>query len=295
MLKDSDTLDVIGQVGYNPGTSWNENGVSTYDATLRRKHGITHGDSVASDVFDPSMEWDAYPKDDFGDLGITPTPVELVAFSAVAMENSVKLYWRTATEINNFGFEIERRNNNEDIWETIGFVNGAGNSNSPKEYSFIDSNIHGGTYLYRLKQLDLDGIFEYSKTVEVFVAPPQNFELAQNYPNPFNPTTNITYVIASGAKQSTKFSAYANNPTDCHVNSNKLEFTRNDGMVQVSLKIYDALGREVATLVNEKQAPGKYSVQFNATSASGGLPSGIYFYTLRAGNFVQTRKMILMK
>ncbi len=104
---------------------------------------------------------------------------------------------------------------------------------------------------------------------------PEKFELFQNYPNPFNPMTNITYVIASGRDAINRVST--------------------KGAVQVSLKVYDALGREVATLVNQKQAPGKYSVQFNAASASGGLPSGVYFYTLRTGNFVQTRKMVLMK
>ncbi len=98
-----------------------------------------------------------------------------------------------------------------------------------------------------------------------------------------------------GVKQSTETSADVNNSTDCHGNSNKLEFTRNDATIQVSLKIYDALGREVATLVNKEQAPGKYSVQFNANSGVGELSSGVYFYTLRAGNFTQTRKMLLLK
>ena len=301
LLKGSDTLDVIGQVGFNPGTSWNANGVSTYDATLRRKNEITHGDSVASDAFDPSVEWEAFPKDDFSDLGESANPVELVSFSAKVINNAVKLYWQTATEVNNYGFEIEKKNcNDEAVWEKIGFVNGAGNSNSPKEYSFYDENINSGKFIYRLKQIDLDGIYEYSKTVEVFVASPQNFDLAQNYPNPFNPTTTISYVIANpdgiGVKQSTGNSAFANNSTVRLGRSHApLRFARNDGVVHVSLKVYDALGREVATLVNAKQAPGKYSVQFNATTASGGLPSGIYFYILRAGNFVQTRKMILMK
>ncbi len=301
LLKGSDTLDVIGQVGFNPGTSWNANGVSTYDATLRRKNEITHGDSVASDAFDPSVEWEAFPKDDFSDLGESANPVELVSFSAKVINNAVKLYWQTATEVNNYGFEIEKKNcNDEAVWEKIGFVNGAGNSNSPKEYSFYDENINSGKFIYRLKQIDLDGIYEYSKTVEVFVAPPQNFELAQNYPNPFNPTTTISYVIVNpdgiGVKQSTGNSAFANNSTVRLGRSHApLRFARNDGVVHVSLKVYDALGREVATLVNEKQVPGKYSVQFDARSAVGELSSGIYFYTLRAGNFGQTRKMILMK
>ncbi len=123
------------------------------------------------------------------------------------------------------------------------------------------------------------------------------FELSQNYPNPFNPTTTINYVIARSEAtrlrlgRTTGNLANANNMTDCHVNSNKLEFTRNDRTIHVTLKIYDALGRQVATLVNKKQTPGKYSVQFNAAE----LPSGIYFYTLRAGKFAQTKKMVLLK
>ena len=120
------------------------------------------------------------------------------------------------------------------------------------------------------------------------------FELKQNYPNPFNPTTKIAYVIArsEATRQSIGNSANANNSIDCHA---PLRSARNDGTVHVSLKVYDALGREVATLVNKKQQPGFYEVNFNASSASGGLPSGIYYYTLRAGNFVQTKKMVLMK
>ncbi len=100
---------------------------------------------------------------------------------------------------------------------------------------------------------------------------PLKFYLKQNYPNPFNPTTNITYVIARSEATRLRHGQSAALP--------------------VQLKVYDTLGREVTTLVNERQAPGKYSVQFNAVN----LPSGIYFYTLRAGNFIQTRKMVLMK
>ncbi len=103
---------------------------------------------------------------------------------------------------------------------------------------------------------------------------PSEFRLYQNYPNPFNPTTNITYVIADLNKNGER-------------NSN--------GSINVSLKVYDLLGREVATLVNKKQKPGKYSVQFNTSSASIDLPSGVYFYSLRAGTFIQTKKMLLLK
>ncbi len=148
---------------------------------------------------------------------------------------------------------------------------------------------------------DLQGATVYSDTVHFIVgnpvsvddAPdnvPQNFSLEQNYPNPFNPTTMIGYVVArsEATRQSNEFSANANNSTDCHA---PLRSARNDATAQVSLKVYDALGREVVTLVNKQQVPGKYSVRFEATD----LPSGIYFYTLRAGNFIKTKKMILMK
>ncbi len=120
---------------------------------------------------------------------------------------------------------------------------------------------------------------------ETDASKPQNFELSQNYPNPFNPTTNITYVIASPDLSG------RGNLSNGQRQIASSQAPRNDGAVHVSLKIYDALGREVTTLVNAKQAPGKYSVQFNATN----LPSGVYFYTLRAGNFIQTKKMVLMK
>ncbi len=202
----------------------------------------------------------------------TATPVELVSFEAtIEKQTSVKLIWKTATEVNNFGFEVERKNENEEDCETIGFVEGAGNSNSPKEYSFEDCPSGAGKYFYRLKQIDLDGSYEYSNVVEVNLSSPSKFELKQNYPNPFNPTTIISYVIA------------------------RSETTRQSTEVLVQLRVYDALGREVATLVNEKQAPGNYAVKFDASSASGGLTSGIYFYTLRAGDYVCTKKMILMK
>ena len=150
--------------------------------------------------------------------------------------------------------------------------------------------VYAGTYEYGMWRRQIEDVINDVSTSEIL---PDKFVLYQNYPNPFNPMTTISYVIASsdlsergnlssGQRQSALGGASSQAP-------------RNDATVQVSLKIYDALGREVATLVNSKQAPGKYSVQFNATSASGELPSGIYFYTLRAGNFVQTRKMVLMK
>ena len=105
------------------------------------------------------------------------------------------LNWETATELNNYGFEVERLvlSAERQAWDKIGFVNGNGNSNSPKDYSFVDDKVSAGKYSYRLKQIDNDGQFEYSKTINVDFNGVKKFELSQNYPNPFNPTTTIRF------------------------------------------------------------------------------------------------------
>jgi len=195
-------------------------------------------------------------------------PVELTTFTANAVNNKIELAWQTATEVNNYGFEIERAKDTESkLWEKIGFVEGHGNSNSPKHYSFIDNTVSSGKYFYRLKQIDIDGSFEYSNVVEINLSLSTEFYLNQNYPNPFNPATTIKYTIPE-----------------------------NDGgaPLDVKLIVYDVLGREITTLVNEKQRAGSYEATFNAGSGDG-LPSGIYFYKLTAGNFSEVKKMILMK
>ncbi len=212
-----------------------------------------------------------------------PLPVELTSFSASVVGNAVKLNWKTETEVNNYGFEVERKvgslqstvsnpSTDETGYEKIGFVNGSGNSNSPKSYSFEDKVVTAGKYSYRLKQIDNDGKYEYSQIVEVDLGLPTKFELSQNYPNPFNPITKIRYSIPTPSA------------------SSPLAKGRNE-VGFVSLKVYDILGNEVATLVNEEQQAGVYEVGFNPN----GLASGIYFYKLQSGSFVQTRKMTLLK
>jgi len=208
----------------------------------------------------------------------TPLPVELVSFNAFSQGSGVELKWNTATEINNYGFEVERRAaenrslqvNGSLEWKRAGFVEGNGTTNASKEYSFTDSKLSAGKYFYRLKQIDRDGKFSYSQAVEVTIAStPKEFSLEQNYPNPFNPSTVISYQL----------------PVNSHV----------------TLKVYDAIGREVATLVNEVKEAGSYSVTFSAEggSASGGdgtkLSSGIYFARLQSGDKVQLKKMLLIK
>src|SRR3990170_5474688 len=131
----------------------------------------------------------------FTDENTTPLPVELSSFTATADKNTVAIKWETKTEVNNYGFNIERRINERE-WNSIGFVEGHGNSISPEEYSFTDNNLFvgGSKFQYRLKQIDNDGTFEYSDVVEVEVVPTQ-YELSQNYPNPFNPSTAIRFSL----------------------------------------------------------------------------------------------------
>ncbi len=223
------------------------------------------------------------------------TPVELVAFTATVNGDNVELYWKTATETNNYGFQVERQKaKGENDWEEIGFVEAAGNGNSPKEYSFTDNITESGTYSYRLKQIDIDGSYEYSKVVEVNIDSPAKFELSQNYPNPFNPTTTIKYsipsVIARDPDLSGDRSNLLNNSQDLQIATNLTSSnSRNDANVR--LIVYNVLGRKITTLVNKKQSPGNYSVQFDASN----LPSGVYFYTLQYGNFTATKKMLLLK
>jgi hypothetical protein len=194
---------------------------------------------------------------------ISVIPVELTSFSASVNENNVKLLWTTATELNNSGFSIERNYANSGYTE-VGFVPGFGTTTEPKSYSFTDNNLRNGVYTYRLKQIDFDGTFTYSDEVEVEVIAPASFSLDQNYPNPFNPTTRITFSLAVDSK--------------------------------VSLKIFDILGQEVASLVNQDLTQGVHTYDFNAT----GINSGVYFYKIEAtgvnGNkFTDVKKMILVK
>ena len=186
-------------------------------------------------------------------------PVELVSFSAEVFNSNVTLSWITATEINNYGFEIERRNAESINWMNVGFVSGNGNSTEIKYYNYEDNSVPVGKFVYRLKQLDYNGNFQYSKEVEATILPANNFILNQNYPNPFNPVTRISYSIPENA------------------------FT--------TLKVYDILGNEIQTLISRELPAGSYEVEFDGK----GLPSGVYIYKLNSGKFVKTLKMNLLK
>jgi hypothetical protein len=187
-------------------------------------------------------------------------PVELQSFTAAVFARDVKLEWSTATETNNSGFEILRfAQNDNGGWEKVGFVPGFGTTTEVYHYSFIDESLQSGDYQYRLKQIDFDGKFEYSNIIEVTVNAPTKFSLEQNYPNPFNPTTKISWQSSVGSWQ--------------------------------TIKVYDVLGNEVATLVNEQKPAGSYEVEFDGSA----LPSGAYFYQLKTGSFIETKKMVLLR
>jgi hypothetical protein len=185
-------------------------------------------------------------------------PVELTSFTAAVDGVKVNLNWETATEVNNYGFTIERRIKNEE-WNKIAFVNGSGNSNSWKSYSFVDANPPTGEVQYRLRQIDFDGKFEYSSIASVNIAAPSSFKLVQNFPNPFNPATVIKFEL----------------PQASHV----------------KLRIFNSLGEEVVSLINEKKEAGFYSVNFNAKQ----LPTGVYLYRLETNGYSLTKKMLLIK
>jgi len=188
----------------------------------------------------------------------TTVPVELTSFTASIINNSVELNWSTSTETNNSGFEVQRQYGTED-WETLGFVAGRGTTTEPSNYSYKDDLSSSGKYSYRLKQIDFDGSFEYSNVVNIDVDPVVEFKLDQNYPNPFNPSTVISFSVAKKSN--------------------------------VMLNVYNIIGEQVATLVNEVKESGSYQVEFNAVD----LPSGIYIYRLDAENFTSTKKMMLIK
>ena len=185
-------------------------------------------------------------------------PVELTSFTASVSGNNVTLNWITATELNNEGFDV-LRSTVEDVWDEIIFVPGFGTTTEIQYYSFVDKNLASGQYSYRLKQVDFDGSFAYSDVVTVEVTNPVKYDLSQNYPNPFNPSTAIKFTLAKGGN--------------------------------VTLKIYNTLGEEVALLVNQVMESGNHEVNFDAFN----LGSGIYFYRIEAGDFSQVKKMTLLK
>jgi hypothetical protein len=189
-------------------------------------------------------------------------PVELVSFTGSVAGKNVELAWRTATETNNRGFDIEKKINNS--WMQLGSVPGSGTSTVIHSYSFTDSEAGSGKNMYRLKQIDFDGSFIYSDEIEIDVNLPSQYSLEQNYPNPFNPGTTIDFSL----------------PVDA----------------RVTIKIFNTLGEEITTLTDNNFSAGFHSIKFNADN----LVSGLYIYSIDANgtdntSFRSVRKMMLLK
>lgn len=190
-------------------------------------------------------------------------PVELTSFSASLAGSDIKLHWRTETESLNYGFEVQRKVKNtsseSNFFKTIGFVGGSGTTNSPKEYSYIDKDIKHEIYCYRLRQIDTDGSFSFSKEIEISPAFLNNYVLNQNYPNPFNPSTSIEFNLLEPA--------------------------------HVKLTVFNPLGEQVKILVDEHKESGLHIINFSLRD----FESGVYVYKMEAGSFSQCKKMLLIK
>jgi len=212
------------------------------------------------------------PANHYNMLSNTPLPVEIQSFSAVVQGRDVELKWQTAIEINSDSFEIERAlassaTVQQLVWEKVGSLAASGNSSSTKEYSFTDKKLNSGKYSYRLKMVDNDGSYSYSKEVEAEVSLPKEYAISQNYPNPFNPSTKIDYQLPFDSK--------------------------------VTLELYGITGEKVATILNSEQSAGYYTMDVNASELN--LSSGVYIYRIVASNyetgdrFLSVRKMIMLK
>jgi len=259
-VENTDTTDDGQNIIYN-----NAQGSNVYDLYNNCTNDIFAQNNDWGVYDSVSIEQNIYHKVDNPQHGLVKfvpfslqIPVEFVSFNYVLFGNNVELNWVTATETNNSGFEVQRFYQGK--WEAIGFVVGNGTTSQISEYRFVDGNLSEGKYYYRLKQIDFDGKFKFSKQIEVDILNPKDFILYQNYPNPFNPSTTISW----------------QSPVSGHH----------------TIKLFDVLGREIETIVDGYYEAGKHSTLYIVHST---LPSGVYFFQLIAENFVETKKMILMR
>ena len=270
----------------NVKLTWKDNSSNELGFILQRKMGDSAGvdtfavidtlgaginsyiDSTISDTTKYTYRIYAYNADTvsaFSNLATitTPLPVELTSFTANTVNGKIMISWITATEINNAGFSIERSTDGKKFSE-IGFIKGKGTSTEKSSYIYIDKSALSGKYYFRLKQIDFDGTYQYSKSVEIDMGLPTNYSLEQNYPNPFNPSTTIRFALPMNAR--------------------------------VNIKLYNTLGQEVANILNSDLNAGVHETAFNASN----LSSGVYFYRLEAhgvdgSNYISTKRMLLMK
>jgi hypothetical protein len=237
--------------------STSSTGIIQFNLTITNPSGLSNLTWTQIGIA-PSFGLPNYTAGTWPNIVAATLPVELSSFTANSSGEKVNLQWKTATEIQNAGFEIERRNENSG-WSKIGFIKGNGTSYLPHEYSFKDLPVGGNNYKYRLKQIDNNGSSVYSDVIELKMEIPRDFVLEQNYPNPFNPNTNIRFQL----------------PKDSHV----------------TLKVYNMIGQLVTTLINQDMNAGYQTISFDASKIS----SGTYIYRMEAGNYSQVKKMTLLK
>ncbi len=254
MILMSQSVWDIGGIRFIPGSyvTYGNDG-NHYNDSINRPTNTAVGQTIADALHYASDHIPVYASFSFD----TPLPVELVSFSGVRTAAGVKLLWKTATEVNNYGFDVERSVNGSE-WMTLGFVEGHNNSNSPKFYEYTDKTTETGKLYYRLKQIDNDGTTEYSNTIEIRENIPSGFKLDQNYPNPFNPETKISYTLPETGN--------------------------------VTLKVFDMIGSEVATLFDGSIEAGQHEVEFKPD----GLAAGNYIYRLSWNGFNLTGKMLYL-
>lgn len=245
------------------------------DSTFKLLDNVSHPDSTYADesITETHYCYAVTAIDSFGnesnfsnivEIDVPTTPVELSTFAARVEGSNAILEWSTASESNNYGFEIQRSENIGGDFKKVGFEKGRGTTSELNSYHFVDRDLPQGTYLYRLKQIDYDGKYELSNNAQVTIGQPKEFKLYQNYPNPFNPTTTISYSL----------------PQSGHV----------------ELTIYNIKGEEICRLVDGYQRGGEHSISWDGTNFEGvKVSSGEYFVKLSTGESVAFKKILLLR
>ncbi|MCU0642825.1 MAG: YCF48-related protein [bacterium] len=214
------------------------------------------------DIIDNQVGWIVGTNSSIIKTDVIVVPVELASFDAMLKNGRVELNWTTASESNNYGFEIQRQRQPMNAWQKVGFIAGNGTTTAMNSYTFTDQPDAGGKYDYRLKQIDLNGKFQFSSTRVVII--PSKFALHQNQPNPFNPETSIGFEL----------------PVNAHV----------------TLEIYNMLGQKIATLIDERRPAGFQKIIWNGKDDLGRqVGSGVYFYRIKSDRFEATRKLVLLR